>query len=79
MTLVIVFFSASATRVTPQEIDKTSGKTMVSTNEDGNEPEAAKPYPNVPLPTLGGKQFWTDFAWRRGWRLQKNAVTGLWR
>ncbi len=35
--------------------------------------------PNVPLPTLGGQQFWTDFAWRNDWRIQHNAVTDHWR
>lgn len=34
---------------------------------------------NVPLPTLGGAQFWTDYRWRRGWRIQQNAVSGHWR
>lgn len=34
---------------------------------------------NLKIPTLGGKQFWTDFAWRRGWRVQQNALTGHWR
>ena len=34
---------------------------------------------NVPLPTLGGAQFWTDYQWRRGWRIQQNAVSGHWR
>ena len=34
---------------------------------------------NLPLPTLGGKQFWTDFRWRYGWRLQQNALTKHWR
>ena len=34
---------------------------------------------NVPLPTLGGKQFWTDFRWRNGWRVQQNALTKHWR
>ena len=34
---------------------------------------------NLPMPTLGGKQFWTDYRWAGGWRLQRNAVTGHWR
>lgn len=34
---------------------------------------------NVKLPTLGGKQFWTDHRWDDGWRLQENAITGHWR
>lgn len=34
---------------------------------------------NLRLPTLGGKQFWTDHCWKDGWRLQENALTGHWR
>ena len=34
---------------------------------------------NLRLPTLGGKQFWTDHLWRNGWRIQQNAVTTHWR
>lgn len=29
--------------------------------------------------TLGGLQFWTDYRWISGCRLQKNAITGHWR
>ena len=32
--------------------------------------------PNVPLPTLGGRQVWGDVAWRAGWRVQRNVLTG---
>jgi pimeloyl-ACP methyl ester carboxylesterase len=39
----------------------------------GAEPGAR---PNIPLPTLGGKQFWTDRYFHAGWRIQENAVTG---
>jgi Putative serine esterase (DUF676) len=35
--------------------------------------------PNLPLPTLGGKQFWTDHRWYHGWRLQHNVMTDHWR
>jgi hypothetical protein len=35
--------------------------------------------PNWKLPTLGGKQMWTDHFWRQGWRIQQNAMTGHWR
>ncbi len=35
--------------------------------------------PNWKLPTLGGKQVWTDHFWRQGWRIQQNALTGHWR
>ena len=30
----------------------------------------------VPLPTLGGSQFWGDVMLRRGWRIQRHAWTG---
>ncbi|MEO9934863.1 esterase/lipase family protein [Rhodopirellula bahusiensis] len=34
---------------------------------------------NVPLPTLGGAQLWTDHDHRNGYRIQQNAVTKHWR
>lgn len=34
---------------------------------------------NLPLPTLGGKQFWADEFVQTGWRIQKNVVTGHYR
>lgn len=41
--------------------------------------ESARALPNLRMPTLGGVQFWTDLEWRRGWRVQHNAVTGHYR
>lgn len=35
--------------------------------------------PNLQIPTLGGKQFWTDHRWRQGWKIQRNALTKHWR
>lgn len=35
--------------------------------------------PNLPLPTLGGKQFWTDIRHFDGWRIQHNHLTGHYR
>ena len=32
--------------------------------------------PNLPLPTLGGMQFWGDVTHRAGWRVQRHVVTG---
>lgn len=32
--------------------------------------------PNVAAPTAGGQQFWSDIAWRDGWRIQRHAWTG---
>lgn len=34
---------------------------------------------NLPLPTLGGKQFWTDHRWWYGWRVQYNKTADSWR
>ena len=34
---------------------------------------------NLPTKTAGGTQFWTDHAWRDGYRVQQNAITGHWR
>jgi hypothetical protein len=30
--------------------------------------------PNIPLPTLGGLQFWADVQWSHGWRIQENVL-----
>lgn len=42
-------------------------------------PVAERPFPNVPLPTLGGLQFWTDYQWNDGWRIQQHSITSHWR
>lgn len=34
---------------------------------------------NWQTPTMGGKQLWTDFQWRSGWRIQQNVLTKHWR
>jgi hypothetical protein len=34
---------------------------------------------NIELPTLGGKQFWTDHRWWNGWRIQYNHTLDHWR
>jgi hypothetical protein len=34
---------------------------------------------NLELPTLGGKQFWTDHRWWNGWRVQFNGTFNHWR
>lgn len=34
---------------------------------------------NVPLDTMGGMQFWTDWVVRGGWRIQRHAMTGHYR
>ncbi|MBN1441630.1 MAG: alpha/beta fold hydrolase [Planctomycetes bacterium] len=35
--------------------------------------------PNVPFPTMGGKQFWADELLYCGWRIQENVYTGHYR
>ena len=45
-----------------------------------NEPdESAGSRRNWPMKTAGGMQLWTDFVYRRGYRIQQHAVTGHWR
>jgi len=34
---------------------------------------------NLSSPTLGGKQFWTDYRWWQGWRVQYNSTLDHWR
>lgn len=36
-------------------------------------------FPNWSTPTLGGKQFWTDYIIRQGWRIQQNSESGHYR
>lgn len=40
---------------------------------------ADEPMPNVPTPTAGGLQLWSDHRVRDGFRVQQNALTGRWR
>lgn len=35
--------------------------------------------PNLQLPTLGGKQYWSDVFYYAGWRIQENSLTGHYR
>lgn len=32
--------------------------------------------PNLPFPTLGGRQFWGDLFWYADWRIQENVLSG---
>ena len=42
-------------------------------------PDWVKQLGALPWPTLGGKQVWGDEFAYGGWRIQQNAVTGLYR
>lgn len=48
-------------------------------NEDSLEMKDDAKKWNLPLPTLGGKQFWTDHRWWNGWRIQHNSTLDHWR
>lgn len=54
---------------------------MQSTSNEGEEINNAKESRNwnIPLPTLGGIQFWTDYRWWQGWRIQYNSTLDHWR
>lgn len=57
-----------------------SNPTELAAQQQATAPtEAGRPLPNVPLPTLRGRQFWTDYRWADDWRLQQHALTGHWR
>jgi len=57
----------------PANIGEEAGE-MVT--KDGQEERSLL---NWQTPTLGGKQLWTDFQWRSGWRIQQNVLTKHWR
>jgi len=38
--------------------------------------KSATTWPNIALPTLGGRQFWADRYLYGGWRIQENVLTG---
>ena len=54
---------------------------MQSTPNNDEEIDSAKESKkwNIPLPTLGGKQFWTDYRWWQDWRVQYNSTLDHWR
>ena len=40
---------------------------------------AAGPADAIPMPTMGGKQFWADELFFQQWRIQQNVLTGHYR
>ena len=44
--------------------------------EPDDAPGEAKSKPNLPIRTLGGRQFWADVDWFAGWRIQEHVWTG---
>ncbi len=55
------------------------GLSLVHCADIQAEEETQKPAINVPAPTLGGKQFWSDVELFHDWRIQKNSVTAHYR
>ena len=47
-----------------------------STSADAAGPAEMGTRPNLPFPTMGGKQLWADRHWYAGWRVQQHVWTG---
>lgn len=69
---------ARARQIFPNDVDNRPPVSSSNDDELGDMKENAKPW-NLPLPTLGGKQFWTDYRWWQGWRIQYNSTLDHWR
>jgi pimeloyl-ACP methyl ester carboxylesterase len=54
-------------------------RSMGGQEEGINDPPQDRTYPNLRLPTLGGRQFWGDVHYCRGWRIQHHVLTGHYR
>lgn len=65
---VFLFCSLTACESVFSQIERTSAKG-----------ERAVGYLNIKSSTSGGQQFWTDYVYRGGWRIQKNSETGHFR
>ena len=73
---VLSAFASAMTRVRGDE-QKTSGQTNRFTDEDTMADPAEGPQPG--MMTLGGRQFWGDVFFLRGFRIQQNVFTGHYR
>jgi hypothetical protein len=56
-----------------------SERGMGGEEESLEDPATDRSYPNLRLPTLGGRQFWGDVCYLRGWRIQHHVLTGHYR
>lgn len=54
-------------------------RSMGGETESPNDPAPDRRYPNLRLPTLGGRQFWGDVYYCGGWRIQHHVLTGHYR
>lgn len=50
----------------------------LSSDDENNGEESSAPW-NLKTPTLGGKQFWTDYVFLHSYRIQRNAWSGHYR
>ena len=69
---------ANAVQIVPNDAGNSPPVSLSNDNEHADMKDKAKPW-NLPLPTLGGKQFWTDYRWWQGWRIQYNSTLDHWR
>lgn len=79
---VTSFCVANAVQVVPNVgLEAASAQPQITPNIDEEQVEVkdkAKHW-NLSLPTFGGKQFWTDYRWWQGWRVQYNSTLDHWR
>ena len=79
---VITFGVASAVQVVPNDGLEAAGiqpQARSKIIEEQDELKDKTKHWNLSLPTLGGKQFWTDYRWWQGWRVQYNSTLDHWR
>ncbi len=77
-----IFFLAMFTGVAPVGVSyavqfDSSGD--ANTDAGTGEVKHTSKYWNLSLPTMGGKQLWTDYRWWQGWRVQYNSTFDHWR
>lgn len=63
----------------PQTINTSTPTSTTPNPTDGEDVDESTIGWNLKLPTLGGKQFWTDHRWWYGWRVQYNSTMNHWR
>jgi pimeloyl-ACP methyl ester carboxylesterase len=76
----ILLSAALAVSLCFQVIDRSSYSAEPSSDLKAEDPDVADaPNFNLPMKTTDYTQIWTDYRWRQGYRVQKNALTGHWR
>ena len=67
------WFATSSGRCTASDEPTTTTESGENDEDEGSEQV------NLALKTTGGTQLWTDHLYRKGYRIQQNALTGHWR